>query len=290
MALPQPPGMMRGMTLAPPDHEAIAAEALAAMDGARQIAPFSARYPGLTLEDAYRILARLCELRTARGERVIGRKIGFTNRTIWAEYGVHTPMWGFLFDTTVRGLPPPRQAAQHPFTLAHFAEPRIEPEIVFRLADAPSPDMDEAALFGCIDWVAQGFEIVQSVFPGWKFAPADTVIANGLHGALLLAPCHPAGFGSATDWVSNLACFEIDLLRDGAVVDRGHAANVLDGPLSALRHLVGLLARDPVNAPLAPGDIVTTGTLTRAFPISPGESWGTRLHGIELGGRPVWFA
>jgi hypothetical protein len=35
--------------------------------------------------------------------------------------------------------------------------------------------------------------------------------------------------------VSNLAGFEIELLRDGAVVDRGHAANVLDGPLSALR-------------------------------------------------------
>jgi 2-keto-4-pentenoate hydratase len=51
MALPQPTDMMHGMTLAPPDHEAIAAEALAAMDGARQIAPFSARHPGLTLED-----------------------------------------------------------------------------------------------------------------------------------------------------------------------------------------------------------------------------------------------
>jgi 2-oxo-3-hexenedioate decarboxylase len=281
--------MMRGMTLAPPDHEAIAAEALAAMDGARQIAPFSARYPGLTLDDAYRISARLCALRTARGERVIGRKIGFTNRTIWAEYGVYAPMWGFVFDATMRDLQPPRQAAQHPFTLAPFAEPRIEPEIVFRLAAAPSPDMDEAALFGRIDWVAQGFEIVHSVFPGWKFAPADTVIVNGLHGALLLAPRHPVGFGSATDWVSNLAGFEIDLWRDGAVVDRGHAANVLDGPLSALRHLVGLLARDPVNSPLATDDIVTTGTLTRAFPILPGESWSTTLHGIELGGRPVWF-
>jgi 2-oxo-3-hexenedioate decarboxylase len=57
-----------------------------------------------------------------------------------------------------------------------------------------------------------------------------------------------------------------------------------------LRHLVGLLARDPVNSPLATGDIVTTGTLTRAFPILPGESWSTKLHGIELGSRPVWFA
>jgi 2-oxo-3-hexenedioate decarboxylase len=63
-----------------------------------------------------------------------------------------------------------------------------------------------------------------------------------------------------------------------------------DGPLSALRQLFGLLARDPVNPPLATGDIATTGTLTRAFPILPGESWSTTLHGIELGGRPVWFA
>src|SRR5262250_1467475 len=115
------------MILSPPDHEAIAIEALAAMDGARQIAPFSVRYPGLSLDDAYRISARLCALRTARGERVIGRKIGFTNRTIWAEYGVYAPMWGFVFDTTVRDLPPPRQAAQHPFTLARFAEPPRPP-------------------------------------------------------------------------------------------------------------------------------------------------------------------
>jgi 2-oxo-3-hexenedioate decarboxylase len=121
-------------------------------------------------------------------------------------------------------------------------------------------------------------------------ARRNTVIVNGLHGALLLAPGHPASFGSATDWVSNLAGFEIDLLRDGAVVDRGHSANVLNGPLSALRHLVALLARDPVNSPLATGDIVAAGTLTRAFPISPGESWSTTFHGIELGGRPVWFA
>jgi hypothetical protein len=51
-----------------------------------------------------------------------------------------------------------------------------------------------------------------------------------------------------------------------------------------------LLARDPVNSPLTTGDIVTTGTLTRALPITPGESWSTVLHGIELAGRPVWFA
>jgi hypothetical protein len=185
-------------------------------------------------------------------------------------------MWGFVFDTTVRDLPPPRQAAQHPFTLAASAEPHIEPEIVFRLAAAPSPDMDEPALFGCIDWVAQGFEIVQSVFRLAFEQPLEVRARRHRHRqcpARRSAACarQPAGFGSSTDWVSNLAGFEIELLRDGTAVDRGKAANVLDGPLSALCHLVGALARDPVNSPLASGDIVTTGTLTRAFPLARGE-------------------
>jgi hypothetical protein len=94
--------MMRGMTLAPQVTKPCGG-------GARcERAPdctFSAHYPGLPLDDADRISDSLCELRTARGERVIGRKIGFTNRTIWAEYAVYPPMWGFVLDTTVHDLP-----------------------------------------------------------------------------------------------------------------------------------------------------------------------------------------
>jgi 2-keto-4-pentenoate hydratase len=73
------------------------------------------------------------------------------------------------------------------------------------------------------------------------------------------------------------------------VQDRGHSANVLDGPLSALRHLVGLLARDGVNPPLAAGEIVTTGTLTRALPVKPDETWSTALYGVTLDGLSLRF-
>ena len=70
------------------DADAIAAEVLAALDAPRQIAPFSSRPAGLTQDDAYAVSARLVDLRRARGETAVGRKIGFTNRTIWPEYGV----------------------------------------------------------------------------------------------------------------------------------------------------------------------------------------------------------
>jgi 2-oxo-3-hexenedioate decarboxylase len=267
----------------PSDIDKIAREALDAIESRRQIASFSARFPDFDLDAAYRVTAAVRRLREALGERPIGRKIGFTNRTIWNEYGVYGPIWGHVYDRTVRDL----AAIDETFALAGLLEPRIEPEIVFGLARAPRPDMDEAQLLGCMAWVAHGFEIVQSIFPGWKFSAADTVAAFGLHGALLIGPRHAIGEGN---WLETLARFAIDLQRDGATLDRGHAANVLGGPLSALRHLVALLARDPINPPLAAGEIVTTGTLTRALPIAPGEIWTTALTGVGLAPLRVRFA
>jgi 2-oxo-3-hexenedioate decarboxylase len=80
------------------------------------------------------------------------------------------------------------------------------------------------------------------------------------------------------------------LYRDGELIDRGSGANVLGSPVSALKHLVALLADDPVNPPLQAGEIVSTGTLTRAFPVAPGETWTTKLSGIPLAGVSLTFS
>jgi 2-oxo-3-hexenedioate decarboxylase len=149
--------------------------------------------------------------------------------------------------------------------------------------------MDETALLACIDWVGHGFEIVQSIFPGWKFSAPDRSRRFGLHGALLIGPRHSIA-AYAEDWSRKLSTFEIDLKRDGKVVDHGRATNVLDGPVSALRHLVDILVRDQVNPPLAAGEIVTTGTLTRALPVLADETWTTQLTGVGLDGICVRFA
>ena len=41
---------------------------------------------------------------------------------------------------------------------------------------------------------------------------------------------------------------------------------------------------DPLGRPLQPGDIITTGTVTRAFPVAPGERWSTQMTGLPLPG------
>lgn len=257
--------------------EAIAAEILAAFDNRTQIQPFTSRDPGFDVTQAYAVAAAARRLRMARGETPAGRKIGFTNRGIWDEFNVDAPIWGYMYARGVATL-------DQPLSVAPFCEPLIEPELALKLAKAPAPGMIERELLDCIEWIAHGFEIVQSVFPGWKFKVADTIANFGMHGAFRFGPPLPLTAENRDALFESLASFTVTLLRDGAVIDQGRGSNVLDGPLSALRHLVEVLAKDPDNPPLAAGEIVTTGTLTRAFPVRDGEAWSTGMAGISLEG------
>jgi 2-oxo-3-hexenedioate decarboxylase len=264
---------------------AIAAEAVAAFaHPGSQVQPFSTRYPILTMDNAYGVTAVTNEMRVAKGETPLGRKVGFTNRQMWTEYGVHAPNWGYIYDSTIHDL-----SSSASERVAEFAEPKIEPEIMVGLAQAPSPGMDDAALLACIAWVAHGFEIVQSIFPNWKFSGADSVAANAMHGALLMGPRHTIEPQRA-EWLRALPAFAVELYCNGTLMERGTGANVLEGPLSVLRHLADLLARDRDNPPLAGGEIISTGTLTRALPVKAGETWTTKLAGIALEGVSLRFA
>ena len=83
-----------------------------------------------------------------------------------AEYNVYGPIWGYVHNRTVHDL----AEIGDTFSLVGLAEPRIEPEIVFKLALAPAPGMDATALLACIDWLGHGSEIVQSIFPDGSFS------------------------------------------------------------------------------------------------------------------------
>ena len=269
------------LTCSPTAHtfETDAETILAAADQCRHIQPLTEREDSFGLTAAYRVTAEVRRLREARGERVVGRKIGFTNTTIWGEYNVDAPIWGYVYDTTRHSL----ANVSGPVALASLVEPRIEPEIVFGLAQAPEAAMDEQALLACIGWVALGFEVVQSLFPSWRFRAPDTVAAFGLHGALYIGEPAPVTPVNKAEWYEALRSFDLQLQRDGAIIETGRASNVLqDGPLAALRHLVEVLAADPSSPPLTAGEVITTGTLTNAYPIKVGEVWSTVISELPL--------
>ncbi len=94
------------MPITDADAERIAGLILAAGDKRRSISPITEGLPGFDLADAYRVSAVITRLRIARGERPVGWKIGFTNETIWDEYGVHAPIWGPMYSSTAAEVEP----------------------------------------------------------------------------------------------------------------------------------------------------------------------------------------
>lgn len=236
-------------------------------------APLTAQ-AGFDMAAAYAQALAVRQLRIARGEHPRGFKVGFTNRTIWPRYNVFAPIWGNVWDTTLSFCD-----GDGALSLARTCQPRLEPEVVFGMKATPLADTTLDGLFNAIDWVAPGFEIVQSHLPDWKFLPADTIADGALHARLLVGQRVPvrdlASSASALDAL--LANASVTLFKNNDAVEQGQGSNVLDSPLRALLHFVETLRACPGAPDLHAGDVVTTGTWTDAWPVQPGEQWSARF-------------
>jgi 2-oxo-3-hexenedioate decarboxylase len=267
------------------DIAALADRLIAAHDRAEMLPPITEAMPGFSVADAYAVLGEIEARRRAQGWRPVGRKIGFTNRTIWSRYGVWQPMWAHVWAHTVHFI----QTGKATLSLAPFVQPRIEPEVVLKLK-APVPlSEDVSQLLASVEWMAPGFEIVQSHFRDWKFTAADCTAAFGLHGALIVGAPVPITEANRAAVAAALSTFAVTLSRGDTVVDRGIGANVLDSPALALGHLARLLAGQPAFPPLAAAEIVTTGTVTDAWPVAAGETWSSDYGALGIEGLTVAF-
>ena len=140
-----------------------------------------------------------------------------------------------------------------------------------------------AELLTCIEWMAHSVEIVQCHHPDWKVSIADCTADNGLHGRLVVGGSIPLRDPA------KLPDVEARLFKGEELKDRGVGANVLGSPLISLGYLVDLLQKQPDAEPLRAGEIITTGVLTDAHPVAPGEIWRTQIAGLPLKGLTITF-
>ena len=270
----------------PLDLKSIADRLIAVQDSASTLAPFTTAQSDFSVADAYAVLHDIEARRRAQGWRAIGRKLGFTNHTIWPRYGVDRPIWAHVWANTVQFEPDGKAS----LPLSAFVQPRIEPEVVFKLK-APLPLTDDPeALLAATEWLAPGFEIVQSHFPDWKFSVPDCAADCALHGALIVGTPVTITQANRATLAADLATFNVTLSRDGAAVDRGVGSNVLGSPALALGHLARAVAGQPQFPQLAAGEIVTTGTVTDAWPVKPGEVWSSDYGVLGLAGMTLGFS
>ncbi len=250
------------------DHAALARRLDQAWDTHDTIPPLS-ESEGLTLvDDAYAIQSAWTDLRLSRGERVLGRKIGLTSRAMQEAAGVYEPdfgaLWSSRFVEAVEGV------AELPH--ATFIQPRMEGETAFLLGKplcGPAVTLDD--VLAATDALAASFEIVDSRIIRKEFKLVDTVSDNASYGAFTLGP-----------WDSSLLDTDLRTLgmllsQNGDVVVEGVGHASLGHPALAVAWLANKLAAFDIT--LAPGDIILSGSLGRALPISQGDTWLMELHG-----------
>jgi 2-oxo-3-hexenedioate decarboxylase len=263
-----------------------AVKLLEALDRGKLVPPAVQAGAGNDWDAGYEVAAEILRLRRARGEKTVGRKIGFTNRNIWAQYGATSPIWAHVYDGTLI------HASDNTATvsLAGSAQPRIEPEIAFRLrAPLPAGCEDPLLMLESLEWLAPSFEIVDCHFADWKFNPADAAADFALHWRLIIGTPHVIRQAEIPSLAAQLHDCRVTLAKNGSVMDRGSGANALGHPVLALAFLADILARQPQFDPLAPGEIVTTGTLTAALPVRSGETWTSRYDGLPVDGLRLHF-
>jgi 2-oxo-3-hexenedioate decarboxylase len=268
------------------DARQIAAELLAALDDAQLIPPPTSRHPDLDLQSGYAVASEIVRLRRERGEQTVGRKIGYTNRNIWAQYNVDGPIWGHMYAHTLRFAD--GQTVQQ--RIDGMVAPRIEPEIAFKLRAAPRAGcIDPREILQSVEWIARTFEIVDCHYADWKFTAPDSVIDFSHHAALIVGEPLAVTSGSIKQLTEALGTCNVTLSKNGSVVEHGVGANALGHPALALAFLADVIAAQPEAAPLAPGEVITTGTLTAALPITAGERWDTDTDGLALPRLSVQF-
>lgn len=243
--------------------ESAAAELLAACDEARARGSFEQQWPGFDEESAYAVQDEALRLRRARGETLIGIKLGVTSRAKQRQVGVSTPNVAWLTDAMVLG-------AGLPVPVEEMIHPRVEPEIAFVLAEGLSgPGTNAGSAMRAVGSVHSALEIIDSRYSGYQFTLPDVTADNGSSGRFVLGsrPVDPTGLDLAME-----GCL---LEVDGEVVDSASGAAVLGHPAEALAFAANSLAAR--GHELRPGWVVLTGGMTDAITLHAGGSVGAQF-------------
>jgi 2-keto-4-pentenoate hydratase len=243
-----------------------ARQLLDAYGSGKPIAPLTATYEDMTLEDAYAIqLLQVHEL-TSAGRAIKGHKVGLTSAAMQRLLGVHEPDYGHLLDDFFH--------LEHaPIPLARFLQPRIEPEVAFVLARplrGPGVTVHEA--IAAVDFVLPALEIVDSRIRDWKIGLLDTIADNASSGAVVLGST-PTELGAV-----DLRLAGAVLIRNGAVVGTGAGGAVLGSPITSLVWLANTLGARGVT--LEAGHVVLPGAVCAMVPVTAGDTVTATFAGL----------
>ncbi|HTK67492.1 MAG TPA: 2-oxo-hepta-3-ene-1,7-dioic acid hydratase [Pseudonocardia sp.] len=258
--------MSRGST-EPVFSDAVVAELAGELHDAErdgvQIDQFSARFPGMTADDGYRVSQAWQELRLGQGRTVRGHKIGLTSRAMQQVAGFSEPDYGSLFDDMFFS-----DGDQIPF--GRFIVPRVEVELAFVLGrPLRGPGVTIIDVLRATDYMVPAIEIIDArirrIDPrtGATRRVQDTIADNAASAGVVMGgrPVTPDSIDPR--WVGAL------LYRNQIIEETGIAAGVLNHPANGIAWLANRIGR--WGEQLEAGEVLLGGSFTRPVDVSPGD-------------------
>lgn len=232
---------------------------------ATQLRQTTSVYPDLTIDDAYVIQGAWLERKLARGEKLVGHKIGLTSRAMQMSMNITTPDSGFLTERMV--FEPDSE-----LVAATFCDPKLEIELAFVLAtELVGHDLSVDDVLDATEYVTPAVELIAA--RSYRRDPAtertrtvvDTIADNAANAGIIMGGTKIAPRDTDLRWVGALGA------RNGVIEETGVAAGVLGHPAEGIVWLARRYAEQGLT--LEAGQVILAGSFTRPITISPGDEF-----------------
>ncbi|MCB0712727.1 MAG: fumarylacetoacetate hydrolase family protein [Ignavibacteriae bacterium] len=220
------------------------------------IEQLTAKFPDLTVDNAYTVQKMSIDQRIERGERLVGMKMGLTSKAKMEQVGVHEPIYGRLTDGMIINN-------GGDFSIEKGCHPRVEPEVAFIMKRDIEGKVTDAEAVAAVEGVCAALEVIDSRYRDFKFTLPDVVADNTSASGFVL--------GSTVRPISevNLGNLGIVMEVNGKAEQIGNSSAIYEHPLRSLVQLLHMLARRGEG--LKAGQVVLAGGATAAVPLKQGD-------------------
>lgn len=223
-------------------------------------------YPDMTYDDAFDIQWEIRRRKEARGNKIVGMKMGLTSWAKMKQMGVENPCYGFLADYF--SVPDGGE-----IKFDELIHPKIEAELAFVTKKAlKGPGVHIADVLGATDFVMPAVEVIDSRYKDFKF-DLKSVIADNSSSTRFIT-------GGRMKPVSELDLKNLGVVMEvnGEVVEVGAGAAVLGHPAASVAMLANMLGERGEELPA--GSFVMIGAITAAVPVKKGDNFTVRYQDL----------
>lgn len=215
-------------------------------------------YPGVEVEDSYRIQEAFVARRLHQGARIKGYKVGLTSKAMQEMAGSAEPDFSAMTDDLF--LP-----EATPIPMAQLFDPMIEIEMAFVMKESlKGPGVLPVDVIRATDFILPAIEIVDfRIARGPGMNLIDTVAD--------LAACGAAVLGGNPRRLDAIDIRRVkgSIIKNGVVEQEGEASAVLGNPVTAVAWLANKLGEFGVT--FEAGHVIMTGSFVRAIPVKAGD-------------------